>query len=126
MTHQGYAEFLKDIDAMFGRLKKAAGVSEGPMTQRDLDVLAAASADLLILAIANMREPRRGETIRGLSETLAVDVAKKREWLEQKNPNRRLDTPKVASQTVRNRWPPLRRNGVTWRKPDNSSTPTFE
>jgi hypothetical protein len=58
MTHEGDAEFLKDIDAMFGRLKKAAGVSEGLMTQRDLDVLAAASADLLTLAIANMPEPR--------------------------------------------------------------------
>jgi len=97
MTSKAYAEFLKDIDVMLGQLKKAAGVSEGPMTQRDLDVLAAASADLLTLAIANMPEPRRGETIRELSEMLAVDVAKKREWLERKNPNRRLDTPKGSA-----------------------------
>jgi hypothetical protein len=101
MTSEGDAkspdEFLARANALLARLQKAAGVNEGPMTQGDLDVLAAASMELLTSAIANMPEPRRGETVRALSETLAVDVAKKRERLEQKIPNRRLDAPKGSA-----------------------------
>jgi hypothetical protein len=97
MTSEAAAKFLADVDAMFGRLKKAAGVSLGPMTQHDLDVLAAAAMALLTRTVANMPEPRRSETVRGLSETLAIDVAKQRERLEQKIPIRRLDTPKGSA-----------------------------
>jgi len=96
MTSEVAAKFLTDLDVMSDKLKKAAGVSEGPMTQHDLDVLAAAAMALLTSAIANMPEPRRGETVRGLSETLAIDVAKQRERLEQKIPNRRLDALRQA------------------------------
>jgi hypothetical protein len=37
--------------------------------------------DLVISALANMPEPMRGQRVKGLSETLAADVAKKREQL---------------------------------------------
>jgi len=43
------------------------------------------------LALANMPEPMRGERVRGLSATLASDVAQKRRRIEQKIPNRKLD-----------------------------------
>ena len=85
--------FRACVGAQLDRLKKAAGVSEGPMNLGDLDILAAASMELLTLTLANMPEPVRGETVRGLSETLASDVAQKRGLLEQKIPSRRLDTP---------------------------------
>ena len=39
----------------------------------------------------------RAASHRGLSETLAIDVAKKRERLEQKIPNRKLDAPKGSA-----------------------------
>ena len=90
-------EFWPRVQALLDRLKKAAGVGEGLMNRGDLDILAAASMDLLTLTLANMPEPRRGETVRGLSETLAIDVAKKRERLEQKIPNRKLDAPKGSA-----------------------------
>jgi len=93
MTSEDKAKFLKEFgprrDALLGQLKKAAGVSDGPMSQGDLAVLAAASMELLTLAIANMPQPRRGETVRALSWTLAIDVAKKRERIEQKIQNRK-------------------------------------
>jgi hypothetical protein len=92
-----WAEFGPRRDALLDRLQKAAGVSKGPMSQGDLEVLAAASMELLTMAIANMPEPRRGEITRGLSTTMAADVAQKREQLEQKIPGRRLDTPKGSA-----------------------------
>ncbi|MGB6767364.1 MAG: hypothetical protein WBE50_04625 [Methyloceanibacter sp.] len=83
---------------MLGRLQKAAGVGKPkPMSLGDLEVLAAASMELLTTALANMPEPRRGEIVKGLSTTMAADVARKREWLEQKIPGRRLDTPKGSA-----------------------------
>ena len=54
--------------------------------------------ELLTTALANMPEPRRGEIVKGLSTTIAADVARKREWLEQKLPGRPpFDTPKGLS-----------------------------
>ena len=47
-------------------------------------ILAAASWELLTTTLANMPESHRGRRVRRLSETLAADVAKKRERLEQK------------------------------------------
>jgi len=89
------AKFLKELgprrDALLERLKKAANVGEGPMSLGKLDILAAASTELLTLALANMPEPMRGERVRGLSATLARDVAQKRRQIEQKIPNRKLD-----------------------------------
>jgi hypothetical protein len=90
-------EFWPRVQALLDRLKKAAGVGEGPMSLGDLEILAAASMELLTLTLANMPEPRRSERLGGLSETLAADVAKKREWLEQKIPNRKLDAPKGSA-----------------------------
>jgi hypothetical protein len=78
------------------RLKKAANVGEGPMSLGKLDILAAASMELLALALANMPEPMRGDTVRGLSKTLATDVAQKRKRIEQKIPNRKLDALRQA------------------------------
>jgi hypothetical protein len=52
--------------------------------------------ELLTTALANMPEPRRGELVGGLSTTMAADVARKREWLEQIL-GRRLDTPKGSA-----------------------------
>jgi hypothetical protein len=102
MTSEAEAKFLKEFgprrDAMLGRLQKAAGVGKPkPMSLGDLEVLAAASMELLTTALANMPEPRRGEIVKGLSTTMAADVARKREWLEQKIPGRRLDTPKGSA-----------------------------
>jgi hypothetical protein len=95
------AKFLKTFDprteALLERLHKAAGLNEGPMTLGDLDILVAASMELLTSALANLPEPTRGERVRGLSETLAADVAKKRARLEQKIPSRRLDTPEGSA-----------------------------
>ena len=103
MTSEDKAKFLKEFgprrDAMLE--KKAANVGEGPMSLGKLDILAAASMELLTLALANMPEPTRGERVKGLSATLAADVAQKRKRIEQKIPNRRLDalrqTPPKAS-----------------------------
>jgi hypothetical protein len=50
-------------------------------TMADLDILAAALMELLTTTFANMPEPMRGQRVRGLSETLAADVAQKREQL---------------------------------------------
>jgi hypothetical protein len=92
MTSEGVAKFWKEfgprIEDMLKRLKKAAGVSKGPMSVGDLEVLAAAAMELLTITLANMPEPRRGEIVRGLSTTMAADVAQKRDQLEQKIPAR--------------------------------------
>jgi len=92
MTSEDKAKFLKEFgprrDAMLE--KKAANVGEGPMSLGKLDILAAASMELLTLALANMPEPTRGERVKGLSATLAADVAQKRKRIEQKTPNRKL------------------------------------
>ncbi len=102
MTNEAEAKFMKDFgprrDAMLGRLAEAAGVTQPrPMSLGDLEVLAAASMELLTTALANIPEPRRGELVSGLSATMAADVARKREWLEQRNPGRRLDTPEGSA-----------------------------
>jgi hypothetical protein len=101
MASEGDAKFWKEFgprrDALLERLKKAAGVSGGKINLGELEVLAAASMELLTLTLANMPEPKRGEIVRGLTETLAADVAQKREHLENKLPNRRLDTPKGSA-----------------------------
>ena len=90
-------DFRACVAAQLERLKKAAGVTRGPMSLGDLDILAAPSMELLTLTLANMPEPLRSERVRGLSETLAVDVAQKRGLLEQKIPSRRLDTPEGSA-----------------------------
>ena len=94
MTSEDKAKFLKEFgprrDALLARLKKAANVGEGLMSLGKLDILAAASMELLTLALANMPEPTRGERVKGLSATLAADVAQKRKRIEQKTPNRKL------------------------------------
>jgi hypothetical protein len=74
----------------------AAGVRKS-MSGGELDILAAAAMELLTITLANMPEPKRGERVRGLSTTMAADVAQKRERLEQKIPARRLDTPKGSA-----------------------------
>ena len=85
MASERHAKFLKDfgprVTELLDRLQKAAGVSEGPISLGDLDILAAAAMELLTSALANMPEPMRGQRVTGLSETLAADVAKKREQL---------------------------------------------
>ena len=73
-------EFGPRVVALLDRLQKATGVGE-LRTRADLDILAAAAMDLVISALANMPEPMRGQRVKGLSETLAADVAKKREQL---------------------------------------------
>ncbi len=51
---------------MLGRLAEAAGVTQPkPMTLSDLEVLAAASMELLTTALANIPEPRRGKLVNG-------------------------------------------------------------
>jgi hypothetical protein len=101
MASKGDAKFVKEfrprVSAMLGRLQKAANVGEGPMSLGKLDIIAAASMELLTSALANMPEPTRGERVRGLSASLAADVAQKRKRLEQKIPNRRLDTPEGSA-----------------------------
>ena len=88
MASERYAKFLKDfgprVTELLDRLQKAADVSERPMSLGDLDILAAASWELLTTTLANMTESQRDRRVRRLSETLAADVAKKRERLEQK------------------------------------------
>jgi aspartate aminotransferase-like enzyme len=88
MASERYAKFLKNfgprVTELLDRLEKAARVSERPMTSGDLDILAAASWELLTTTLANMPESQRGKRVRRLTETLAAAVAKKRERLEQK------------------------------------------
>ena len=102
MTSEAEAKFLREFgprrDAMLHRLQKAARVGKPKsMNLGDLEVLAAASMELLTTTLANIPEPRRGEIVSGLSATMAADVARKREWLEQMIPGRRLDTPKGSA-----------------------------
>ena len=73
-------EFGPRVVGVLDRLQKAAGVGE-LRTRADLDILAAAALELLTSALANMPEPMRGERVRGVSETLTAEVAKKREQL---------------------------------------------
>jgi hypothetical protein len=59
MTSEAETKFLKEFgprrDAMLGRLAEAAGVNKPkPMSLGDLEVLAAASMELLTTALANM------------------------------------------------------------------------
>ena len=83
MTSEAEMRFLKEfgprVAALVNRLQEAAGVRE-LRTRADLDILAAA-LELLTSALANMPEPMRDQRVRGVSETLAADVAKKREQL---------------------------------------------
>ena len=101
MTSEDKAKFWNDfgprVNELLERLTKASGVSDGPIKLGDLEILASASMELLTRTLAKMPEPRRGEIVRGLTETLAADVAQKRERLEQKFPNRRLDTPEGSA-----------------------------
>jgi hypothetical protein len=76
-------EFVRRVNALLDRLQKAAGLGEGAMNQADLDVLAVASAELLTNTLANMPEPMRSDRLKAFSETLAADVAKKRERLNR-------------------------------------------
>src|SRR5689334_9226506 len=84
MTSEAETRFLKEfgprVAELLDRLQKAAGVRE-LRTMADLDILAAALMELLTTTFANMPEPMRGQSVRGLSETLADDVAQKREQL---------------------------------------------
>ena len=84
MTSEAEMRFLKEfgprVAALVNRLQEAAGVRE-LRTRADLDILAAAALELLTSALANMPEPMRGERVRGVSETLTTEVAKKREQL---------------------------------------------
>ena len=101
MSSEDTARFLKEFgprrNAMLRRLQKAAGVGKPkPMNLADLEVLAAALLEPLTTTLANMPEPRR-EIVRALSAELAADVSKKREWLEQRFPIRRLDAPKGSA-----------------------------
>jgi alcohol dehydrogenase class IV len=86
MTQQGeevLKEFVRRVNALLDRLQKVAGLEEGAMNQADLDVLAVASVELLTNTLANMPEPMRSDRLKAFSETLAADVAKKRERIEQ-------------------------------------------
>ena len=78
------AQFLHRTMALYRRLLKAADLKGGLMSQGDLDVVAAAAMDLMTMAVANMAEPMRSERVKLLSETMAANVAQKRETLEQK------------------------------------------
>jgi hypothetical protein len=105
MTSEAETKFMKEFgprrDAMLGRLAEAAGVTQPkPMSLGDLEVLAAASMELLTTALANIPEPRRGELVNGLSATMAADVARKREWLEQRIPGRRLSVSEFVSYPI--------------------------
>jgi hypothetical protein len=68
MASERYAKFLKDfgprVTELLDRLQKAAGVSERPMTLGDLDILAAASWELLTTTLANMPESQRRRRVR--------------------------------------------------------------
>ncbi len=90
-------EFGLRVTNLLNRLLKAAGVGKDRMKQGDLDVLAAATMELLTMTLANMPEPIRGKRVQGLSATLAADVAKKREQLDQNILTRHLDTPRDSA-----------------------------
>jgi GGDEF domain-containing protein len=86
MTQQGeevLKEFVRRVNALLDRLQKVARLEEGAMNQADLDVLAVASLELLTNTLANMPEPMRSDRLKAFSETLAADIAKKRERIEQ-------------------------------------------
>jgi len=53
------------------------------MSLGDLDILAAASMELLALAIAKMPKSMRDVRLKGLPAVLAADVAQKRKRIEQ-------------------------------------------
>ena len=101
MTSEENAKFREEfglrVTNLLNRLLKAARVGKDRMKQGDLDVLTAATMELLTMTLANMPEPIRGKRVEGLSATLAADVAKRRERLEQKIPGRRLDRPKGSA-----------------------------
>jgi hypothetical protein len=89
MVQQGeevLKEFVRRVNALLGRLQKAAGLEEGAMNQADLDVLAVAAAELLTNTLANMPEPMRSDRLKAFSEALPSEVAKKRERIEQSIP----------------------------------------
>jgi len=90
-------QFRPRVKALLVRLQKAAGMGSGRMSLSELDILAAASTELLTSTLANMPEPLRGERVWELPETTSADAAKKRERLEQKIPSRKLDTPKGSA-----------------------------
>jgi hypothetical protein len=98
MTSEENAKFREEfglrVTNLLNRLLKAARVGKDRMKQGDLDVLAAATMELLTMALANMPEPIRGKRVEGLSATLAADVAKKRERLEQNILAQHFDTPR--------------------------------
>lgn len=95
MTREDNAKFREEfgprVAGLLNRLLKTARVGKGLMSRGDLDVLAAAAMELLTMVLANMPEPIRGERVKALSATLAANDAQKRERLEQKIPDRRLD-----------------------------------
>ena len=76
-------EFDSRVQALLEHLKKATGLSEGSMSLGDLDILAAASMELLALAIAKMPKSMRDVRLKGLPAVLAADVAQKRKRIEQ-------------------------------------------
>ena len=79
-------EFDSRVQALLEHLKKATGLSEGSMSLGDLDILAAASMELLALAIAKMPKSMRDVRLKGLPAVLAADVAQKRKHIEEKIP----------------------------------------
>jgi len=78
-------EFDSRVQAVLENLKKAAGLSEGPMSLGDLDILAA-SMELLALTLANMPKSMREIRLRAMPAILAADVAQKRKRIEEKIP----------------------------------------
>ena len=90
-------EFGLRVTNLLNRLLKAARVGKDRIKQGDLDVLTAATMELLTMTLANMPEPIRSKRVEGLSATLAADVAKKRERIEQNILTRHLDTPRGSA-----------------------------
>jgi hypothetical protein len=90
-------EFGLRVTNLLNRLLKAARVGKDRMKQGDLDVLTAATMELLTMTLANMPEPIRSKRVEGLSATLAADVAKKRERIEQNILAQHLDTPRGSA-----------------------------
>ncbi len=79
-------EFERLVTAKLAALQEAAGARSGPVAVSELQVIAAAAMELLTVTLANMPEPERSHAVERLSKTLATDVAKKRQRLEQKIP----------------------------------------
>jgi len=77
-------EFDSRVQVLLEQLKKTAGLSEGSMSLGDLDIVAAASMELLALAIANMPKSMRDVRLKAMPWILAADVAQKRKRIEQK------------------------------------------